>query len=117
MHYPDLNPLCLFKLHDNYPETGGLLVSANKKQAGIESMEDGFPSYPDLYFFLVQKGSSLRRIDIQDKAELLDAGDYNGDGSTELVFMAGNKQSGALYLVSSLGELLVTRDWGGYFGP
>jgi|GEM_PF-4467336 len=24
MHYPDLNPLCLFKLHDNYPETGGL---------------------------------------------------------------------------------------------
>ena len=25
MHYPDLNPLCLFKLHDNYPETGGYL--------------------------------------------------------------------------------------------
>jgi len=30
MHYPDLNPLCLFKLHDNYPETGGVYDALNQ---------------------------------------------------------------------------------------
>jgi len=43
MHYPDLNPLCLFKLHDNYPETGGFTKKLNKKiqSGGLEKREAG----------------------------------------------------------------------------
>jgi len=41
MHYPDLNPLCLFKLHDNYPETGGLHVRARNYTMAILAGESG----------------------------------------------------------------------------
>jgi len=45
MHYPDLNPLCLFKLHDNYPETGGLLVERDKRTAALKALHELIPVF------------------------------------------------------------------------